>query len=229
MLGAGKRMGKRSVMRLGMRGLAGALALVLACACSVAAQSRNAEDLRAGKLLVASRETADPIFARSVILLVQYDKNGALGLMLNHRTTLPISRALKNLKDAAKNSDSIFIGGPVELDAVFALAQATSKPDDAMKVAGDVYFIETKAGLEKALGESYSPNRIHVYVGYCGWAPGQLDDEVLNGGWYIFDGKQDSAFDRTPATLWQRLIAVTEHPTVMLDYRGVVWFGAPTR
>lgn len=212
-----------------LHGLLKILALVLAGACSLAAQSRNAGDLAAGKLLVASHEISDPIFARSVILLVGYNRTGALGLMLNHRTKLPISRTFKDLKEAAKKSDTVFVGGPVELDSVFVLWQAVRPPGGAKKVAGDIYFIETKAGLKEALGAGYSSSHIHVYLGYCGWAPGQLENEVMDGGWYIFSGRQDLAFDRAPATLWERLIGETQQRTVMLRYGEPIAFGVPAR
>ena len=69
-------------------------ALLFASACCLAAQSKNPEDLAVGKMLVATRHGTDSLFAKSVILLVRYDHTGALGLMVNRRTTIPISRAL---------------------------------------------------------------------------------------------------------------------------------------
>jgi len=192
-------------------------ALLLASSCCLAAQSKNPEDLAAGKILVATRGGTDSRFAKSVILLVRYDHTGALGLMVNRRTAIPISRALSELQEAVGHSDPIFVGGPVELPTVFALARAPRTPEGATKVFGDIYFISTKTGLEKALGRASDPNGLRIYLGYCGWGPRQLENEVLRGSWYIFSRSEDLAFDAKPATLWSRLIGKTE--------RQLVWLG----
>ncbi len=185
-------------------------ATVLAGACCLPAQSKKPEDLAAGKILVTTRGTRDPLFAESVVLLVRYSETDALGLMVNRRTTLPISRALRELKAAAENASPVFVGGPVELDTVFALARAPRKPEGATEVLGDIYLIAAKPALEKALGGASNPSEMRIYLGYCGWGPHQLENEVRQGGWYIFNRSADLAFDAEPATLWTRLIGRAE-------------------
>ncbi|HVB99817.1 MAG TPA: YqgE/AlgH family protein [Candidatus Dormibacteraeota bacterium] len=197
-------------MRSRSRGLLPFLVFLLAGACCLAAQSKNPEDLAAGKILVAPRNSSDPIFSKSVILLVRYDKTGALGLMVNHRTTLAISRALPGVKGAARDSDPVFIGGPVELSGVFALARTPAKPEDETNIFGNIYFITTKTALEKTLDRNPNPSQLRIYLGYCGWAPHQLENEVLEGRWYIFDRSEAEAFDAKPSTLWLRLVSKTE-------------------
>ena len=86
---------------------------VLLAAVILPAQSKRTEDLAAGKLLITPRDAPDPAFAESVILLVHYDRESAVGLMINRRTTIPLSRALRNLKAATQRSDPAYIGGPV--------------------------------------------------------------------------------------------------------------------
>ena len=192
-------------------------ALLLASSCCLSAQTKNPEDLAPGKILVATRHGTDGLFAKSVILLVRYDHTGALGLMVNHRTTMPISRALSELKVAEGHSDPIFVGGPVELGTIFALARAAHKPNGARAVIGDIYFISTKSALEKALGGASNPSGLRIYAGYCGWGPQQLEHEVLRGSWYIFSRSEDVSFDAKPATLWSRLISKTERQFVRLN------------
>jgi hypothetical protein len=112
------------------RGLLQFLAVLLAGACGLAAQSKMPEDLAAGKILVATRDAPDPLFTESVVLLVRYNETGALGLMVNRRTTVPISRALSDLQGAAGHSDPVFVGGPVELYSrwLARLASRTVRP-----------------------------------------------------------------------------------------------------
>src|SRR6202453_5500016 len=80
------------------------------------------DDLAVGRLLVASRDLGDPNFAKTVILLVHYSEDqGSVGLVINKRTDVPISRVFRDLKEASGRSDPVYIGGPVELNSVLAL------------------------------------------------------------------------------------------------------------
>ena len=155
---------------------------------------------------MATRGGTDSLFAKSVILLVRYDHTGALGLMVNRQTTVPIAHVLSGLQAAAGHSDTVFVGGPVELGTIFALARAPRKPEGASAIFGDIYFIVTKTALEKALGGASNPSGLRIYVGYCGWGPQQLEHEVLRGSWYIFSSSEDLAFAVKPESLWPMLI-----------------------
>jgi putative transcriptional regulator len=186
------------------------VALLLAGAAGLLAQSRSVEDLAAGAILVTPRNAADPLFAKSVILLVSYGEKGAVGLMVNRQTDMPISRALRSVPGAAGNSDHAFVGGPVQLDTVFALNRGTHKPEGSTEVAGDIYLITARPALEKALSGTTNPSGFRVYLGYCGWAPRQLENEMRHNIWYIFRRGEDLAFDDTPPTLWSRLVDKAE-------------------
>lgn len=189
--------------------------LFFAAACCLLAQSKRPEDLGAGRILVTPRNAPDPHFAESVILIVQYADSGTVGLMVNRRTTVPVSRALHEIAPSAGHSEPVYVGGPVELDSVLALVRAPKPPQGAAAVRGDIYLIMARTALEKALGARDS-NNFHVYLGYCGWAPHQLENEVRLGGWTIFDRGEDLAFDPNPDTLWTRMIARTEQQLVRL-------------
>lgn len=173
-------------------------------------QSRNPRDLGPGKLLVASRELADPNFAETVILLVHYDSEGVVGLMLNRRTDLPISRVLAQLKTAKDLSDPVYMGGPVETPTVFALLRSTDKLEDAEHVFGGVYWITTKTALEKTISSRPDPAAFHVYLGYAGWTTDQLRNEIRLGGWFIFQADNQTVFNANPDSLWHQMIKKTE-------------------
>jgi putative transcriptional regulator len=208
-------------MTLRSRGLAPLWAFLLAGAVHLAAQSKRPEDLAVGKMLVTTRGAPDPVFAKSVILLVRYGEAGALGLMVNRRTTMPISAALKDAEGAAGHSDPVFVGGPVELETVFGLTRTSRKPEGATEVFEDIYFIAARPALEKALGGAPNASGLRVYLGYCGWGPHQLENEVMHGGWHIFNRSEDLTFDTQPATLWPRLVGKAESQ-VARTRRGVL-------
>jgi putative AlgH/UPF0301 family transcriptional regulator len=177
---------------------------------SLEAQSKKPADLATGKLLVVPRDSLDRNFAEAVVLLVHYGDDGVLGLMLNRRTQLPISRVLREVKGAEKVSDPVFAGGPVELETVLALRQSRTQITDATHVFGKVYMVTTRRDLESALEAGAGPGELRIYLGYCGWAPGQLENEVRAGGWYIFDSSEALVFDSNPSTLWGRMISRAE-------------------
>ena len=165
------------------------------------AQSRNPNELGVGKLLVVPRDAPDPRFAESVVLLVHYGDDGAVGLMINRSTKLPVSRVLPELKGASKDSDPVYVGGPVTIEAVMALLQSRTEPHPGTHVVGDVYVVSTRPDLEAAFAAVMVPSKLRVFLGYCGWSPGQLEKEVARGGWYIFDGSEQLIFDSTAVRL----------------------------
>jgi putative AlgH/UPF0301 family transcriptional regulator len=173
-------------------------------------QSRNPRDLGSGKLLVASRELADPNFAETVILLVHYDGESVVGLILNRRTDLPISKVFAQLNTAKDLSDPVYLGGPVETPTVFALFRSTGKLEGAEHVFGGVYWISTKSALEKTISSRPDPDVFHVYLGYAGWSTAQLRNEVRLGGWFVFQADDQTVFNRNPDLLWRQMIKKTE-------------------
>jgi putative transcriptional regulator len=180
-------------------------------------QSTQVKDLGVGKLLVAARDLSDPSFAESVVLLIQCDRQGAVGLMINHRTREPISRVIQNLDTGKHGADPIYIGGPVEMGAIFGLFRSQKKPEEAAAILSEVYLVSSKPLLEKTLATGSGPNDLRLYLGYCGWAAGQLENEVRRGGWWIFQANVGAIFDPNPGSVWSRLIARTERENAEIE------------
>ena len=187
-------------------GISGAL-LLFACAPAFC----QTDDLAVGRLLVASRDLGDPNFAQTVILLVHYDEDqGAVGLVLNKRTDVPISRVFHDLKEASGRNDPVYIGGPVELNSVLALLKSASKPDGAEHVFGDVYLIGKKDLLAQTMASHAEASVFHTYIGYAGWQGGQLEHEVDLGAWHVMPADAVTVFHADPDSVWPRLIHQTE-------------------
>jgi putative AlgH/UPF0301 family transcriptional regulator len=182
----------------------------LICSLYVSAQSTSVQELGIGKILVARRHAPDPTFAETVILLVRYTNDGTVGLVINRRTNVPISQALRGLNGSKQRSEPVYLGGPVETQIVMALLRAKTMPDEAAHVVGKVYLLSNKSVLEKSLTGRAAPTDFHVYLGYTGWSKRQLEAEVRRGFWDILPANGDLAFDPEPDTLWSRLIARTE-------------------
>jgi putative transcriptional regulator len=161
-------------------------------------------DVGVGKLLVASEKLSDPAFAQSVVLIVSRDSDhGTLGLMINHRTDIPFSKIFSNNKSAG--NDPVYIGGPVELTLVQALVRSSSRIGKAVRVIEDVYNTSDKDAIEKGINSRADPSKFRLYLGYAGWAPGQLESEMRLGAWSVMNGSAGIVFDTHPDSLWSRL------------------------
>ena len=168
------------------------------------------EDIASGKFLVADKDLPDPNFAETVVLLVQYNDQGAMGLMINRRSKVPLSRLFPAAKDGKNGSDPIYAGGPVETAAGFGVLRSRTKPEEAQSVFGDVYLISTKVALEKTVAAGKESSVFRLYLGYCGWGAGQLEHEVELGAWHILPASSALVFDADPDSVWSRLIQKTE-------------------
>jgi putative AlgH/UPF0301 family transcriptional regulator len=172
-------------------------------------QFKNPPDLGVGKLLVASRSLGDPDFAGTVVLLVRYDEKGALGLILNRRTDVPLSRVL-DLEAAKDRSDPVYLGGPVGPSAVFALFKSSAKMDKAENIFGGIYLISDKTLFEQTISSRPDPGVFHVYLGYAGWTQDQLRTEAQLGAWFVFPADVATVFNSDPDSLWLQMIQKTE-------------------
>jgi putative AlgH/UPF0301 family transcriptional regulator len=174
------------------------------------------DDLAVGRLLVASRDLGDPNFAQTVIVLVHYSADqGSVGLVVNRRTDVPISRVFQDLKEAKGRTDPVYVGGPVELNSVLALLKTGIKPDNSTRVFNDVYLISNKDVLKATLASDVESSVFHTYVGYAGWSAGQLEHEVDLGAWHIMPADAATVFHSDPDSVWQRLIRRTETQIAM--------------
>lgn len=163
-----------------------------------------------GKLLVASRGLGDPSFAETVILLVHYDTQSVVGLVLNRRTNFPLSRVLSDFKAAKNRSDAAYRGGPVETTTVLALYQPSVTIEGADHVFDKVYLITSKPVLEQILPAQPDPDIFRVYLGHAGWNRNQLQREVELGMWFVFPADTKVVLSSDPDSLWRQMIGRTE-------------------
>jgi putative transcriptional regulator len=194
-----------------MRSTAALLLVVWSVVCAPAAPDTppGAERRPArGRLLIASRDLLDPNFARSVVLLVEYDDAGAMGVLVNR----PTARSLQDLAPEVetKRTDTIYLGGPVLLSSLLVLMQAKEEPRDAMRVFADVHVLTSRKAVDRALSTELPQRRLRFYAGHAGWGPGQLDAELRVGGWHVMNATADLVFGDAPDRLWERLIARTD-------------------
>jgi putative transcriptional regulator len=168
------------------------------------AQYTIQQPLSVGEVLIASDKLADPNFAESVVLIVdQGGDGGTLGLIVNRESEVPLSKLFPNLKGGSP--DRVFQGGPVSPDVGLALLRVSSKPEKSTRITEDVYFSGSKDLIEKSVRTHTPSSKFRLYLGYTGWASGQLEAEMAAGAWSIARGGPKVIFDSDPDSLWVRL------------------------
>lgn len=174
------------------------------------ALTQASEEIGPGTFLIAPRRAADPNFAGTVVLLVRIDDSGALGLVINRPTDVPVSSVLQDFKPARHVKEHAFSGGPVQAQALLALYRSAKKMDDASRVFDDVYLVSTRTALERVLRSKPDPHHLRIYLGYTGWGPGQLEHEMDLDVWRVLPADADTVFAADPSSVWPRLIERTE-------------------
>lgn len=161
-----------------------------------------ANKARQGVFLVAGRAMPDPRFQKTVILLLEHDEDGSLGLIVNRPTDIALTEALEDLDNTDKHEHRLFLGGPVALQAILLLVRDHPPNEHLKHVFADVYWSPDKDQLQKILNKDHGPLTLRVYLGHSGWAPGQLDAELAAGGWHLFEADPNRVFHQRPDTLW---------------------------
>ncbi len=178
--------------------------MVLALACCMISHGINAEEeLGKGKLLVATEVVQGRAFAESVILLLNYDATGAVGLVVNRPTEALPAQAWPELAGLDRYEGTLYWGGPVELFTLRALLHSDAPPDNAVPIFDRVHL----ALLDENLLDGASSNaNLRFFVGYAGWAPGQLEQELAFGSWHIVAATEALVFADDPGGIWRRLL-----------------------
>lgn len=165
------------------------------------------ESLR-GHFLSSVRNLKDPNFFKTVVLMVEHNSNGAMGLVVNRPSDVTVSEALAGHFDLEETDDLVYIGGPVEDTALFILHNATDLEESAPLVPGvhlggsaDVFERVVQRIVDGDTDITY-----RVFSGYAGWAPGQLESELSRNDWFICPASEEIVFHDEPYQLWNLLL-----------------------
>ena len=171
-----------------------------------------------GRLLVAAPMLDDPTFSRTVVLLLDHDEDGSLGLVLNRPSHVPVGAVLPPWDGRTTGADVLFTGGPVADDSALALGLLPGphdgpEPEGFRRVAGPFGLVDLDLDPDEWLERLEA---VRIYAGYAGWAAGQLEEELDQGSWYVLDGGPEDVFGDDAETLWQRVLRRQLGDTVFL-------------
>jgi putative transcriptional regulator len=126
-----------------------------------------------------------------------------MGLVINRPTQWTASQALKDA--SALRKVAVYWGGPVQPDTVFGLVRAAKPPKSTVRVLDDVFLTGTRKALEAAAREDEAGLKERIYLGYTGWAAGQLEGEVLRSGWIVAPADANAVFSKEPEAVWKKV------------------------
>ncbi|HLF61420.1 MAG TPA: YqgE/AlgH family protein [Acidimicrobiia bacterium] len=153
-------------------------------------------EAHAGRLLLATPQLVDPHFWRAVILMLQHDEEGTVGIVLNRPTPELVVDHLPEWVGGEIETQRVFYGGPVEPEMAIALGPGPG---------GEPTPLPGVALLDISTGPPSDLRRIRIYSGYAGWGAGQLEAEIAEGTWYLVQASPDDPFDR-PEGQWARIL-----------------------
>jgi putative transcriptional regulator len=158
-------------------------------------------------LLLSMPQMSDPNFAKAVVLLCDYTDQGAFGLVVNRQMSDPAWTLVKTDPPIKVDPDlRLWIGGPVDPQRTWLLMTESQGPDEEQREICPGVILSVSHELTLQLLQAPPSNRARVIVGYAGWGPGQLDDEIAASSWLTTDVDPALIFNVPPEDMWETAI-----------------------
>lgn len=169
----------------------------------------------AGKLLISSPSMSDANFDRTVVFMIEHNEEGALGVVINRPAPIDVVEAVPQWAAFVAEPRVVFIGGPVAQGSVLALARAeiADTTPEFTPVLGPVGVLDATvdpAQLTTPIAE------VRLFSGYSGWGPGQLDNELEVGAWFVIEAEPADPLTARPEGLWAEALKRQEGRDAMV-------------
>jgi len=162
--------------------------------------------LTKGMFLVAAPSLRDPNFRQSVVLLCEHGPEGALGVVVNRPTAMSISEALPQVPILEGSSHVLYAGGPVQTNQVMLLYRGDQLPENSHHVFDGVCLGGDMNMVERILTAAGTTESFRAYLGYSGWGPGQLENEMKTGSWITLPADPALLFEKDPSRVWGEIL-----------------------
>jgi len=167
-----------------------------------------ADSLR-GQFLIAGKSLRDPNFFRSVVLMLEHEAGGAIGIVVNRPASAKVSTALGGQVELAEEVDRLYVGGPVHSTALFVLHNCHSLDGDSRQVLPGLFVSTTAAVLEAVVQRAAAEDatlKFRIVAGCAGWGAGQLEGEIGRADWHRQPATAELVFDPDVHELWSQLL-----------------------
>ncbi len=169
------------------------------------------------RLLIAAPSLADPEFFRTVVFLIEHDRTGSVGVIINRPSHTPVGHILPDWQDVMSEPPVVFNGGPVQRDGALGLGRLAGSTDAGTglrAVTGGLALVDLDADAAEV---SVRAQSLRVFAGHAGWGAGQLESEIATGGWFVVAGGLDDVFSPNPGTLWRTVLRRQPAPLSLLS------------
>lgn len=189
----------------------------------MSSSDNNQMDL-SGKLLIAMPGMGDPRFEKSVVFMCAHSPEGAMGLIVNKPAEdLSLGDVLKQLEiDASSITKAglVFFGGPVEGGRGFVLHSGEYDNDASTLRVDDAFSMTATRDILEAMAHGEGPKEALAALGYAGWSPGQIEDEILQNAWLTCDAEEAIVFSPDNEGKWSAALAKLGIDPLLLSSEG---------
>lgn len=157
-----------------------------------------------GRILISEPFLQDFYFRRSVVLLADHNKEGSFGLILNK----PVESRLRDVMDEFNDfNPTLYLGGPVQTDALFFIHRLGDKIENSLKITGNIHWGGNIEQIKEMIHlNQISEQDIRFFVGYSGWSPNQLDREMEEKAWAVTDKNVEKLMNTEPDQMWENAL-----------------------
>jgi len=162
-----------------------------------------------GKILVSEPFLKDFYFKRSIVLLAEHNEDGTFGLVLNKPTTIKISEIIndESFHVSEEFDCNVFLGGPVKTDSLFFIHTRNDLIENCIKIIDGLFWGgDIKVVNQLIENNILTKNDIRFYIGYSGWEPKQLDQELKEHSWVVANTNVDFLLKNPPENLWKNAV-----------------------
>lgn len=162
-----------------------------------------------GQFLIAASRLRDSNFYKTVVLLVEHNSHGAMGLVVNRPSSVRVDHALCDHFGSLEIEDHVHVGGPVEPNALFILHNVCDYAPTEGSVVPGVYLGASEEAFENVVRNAASGDpctSFRIFCGCAGWGPGQLESELANGDWLLLPASREFVFQHDPYDLYDAVL-----------------------
>jgi putative transcriptional regulator len=197
-----------------MKSVLAILCAAMAMALAPFAHAQKTADEEA-VILVAKPQFRDAEWRQTVLIASPAQNGGHIGIILNRPTTRTLSSLFPEHEPSKKVVDPVYFGGPFSRRALFAVVKTDANPGGgAIMLMKNLYFAMNVQTVDKIIEST--PNDARYFVGYVGWRPGELRQEIDRGLWFVMNPDSDLMFRKDIDTLWEELVRQARQVTAGL-------------
>lgn len=158
------------------------------------------------QFLIAMPGLGDPNFSRTVTLICEHSREGAMGIVINRPLDIALSDILEQMNIAASSQEllqkPVYLGGPVHSNRGFVLHEPLGKWESTLAIT-DTIGVSTSRDILVAIAEERGPSQSFLVLGYASWGAGQLEREIAENAWLNCPSSREIIFDLPVQSRWQ--------------------------